>query len=80
MRCQRYFEKITVDYVGSSGGSGTKCVFWSYKVPKRAVPTVTEANTTKTAVRHTSVDAYGINRDGDNSADLGLNTTADCEL
>ena len=79
-RCQRYFEKITVDYVGSSGGSGTKCVFWSYKVPKRAVPTVTEANTTKTAVRHTSVDAYGINRDGDNSADLGLNTTADCEL
>ena len=44
------------------------------------MPTVTEANTTKTAVRHTSVDAYGINRDGDNSADLGLNTTADCEL
>ena len=79
-RCQRYFEKVTVDYVGSSGGSGTKCVFWSYKVPKRAVPTITEANTTKTAVRHTSVDAYGINRDGDNSADLGLNTTADCEL
>ena len=79
-RCQRYFEKITVDYVGSSGGSGTKCVFWSYKVPKRAVPTITEANTTKTAVRHTSVDAYGINRDGDNSADLGLDTTADAEI
>ena len=79
-RCQRYFEKTTVDYVGSSGGSGTKCVFWSYKVAKRTVPTITEANTTKTAVRHTSVDAYGINRDGDNSADLGLDTTADAEL
>ena len=79
-RCQRYFEKVTVDYVGASGGSGTKVVYWSYKVPKRAVPTITEANTTKSGVQHTSVDAYGINRSGDNAADLGLDTTADCEL
>ena len=79
-RCQRYFEKVTVDYVGSSGGSGTKVAYWSYKVPKRAVPTITEANTTKSGVQHTSVDAYGINRSGDNSADLGLDTTADAEI
>ena len=79
-RCQRYFEKVTVDYVGGSGGSGTKVVYWSYKVPKRAVPTITEANTTKSGVQHTSVDAYGINRSGDNAADLGLDTTADAEI
>ena len=79
-RCQRYFTKTLGSYESSSGGSGSKKVYWHYKVTMRATPTIVESGTTKSGVQVTNADCYGINRSGDNSATLGSGTTADAEL
>ena len=79
-RCQRYFTKTLGSYESSSGGSGSKKVYWHFKQTMRATPTIVEAGTTKSGVQVTNADCYGINRSGDNSATLGSGTTAEAEL
>ena len=39
-RCQRYFTKTLAALEGSSGGSGSKKVFWYFKQTMRATPTI----------------------------------------
>ena len=79
-RCQRYFTKALNDYESSSGGSGTKRVYWHFKQTMRASPTITEVNPAKTGVLFTNADAYSVYRTGDNTAQIGADTTADAEL
>jgi hypothetical protein len=79
-RCQRYFTKALNDYESSSGGSGTKRVYWHFKQTMRASPTITEVNPAKTGVLFTNADAYSVYRTGDNTAQIGADSTADAEL
>jgi len=79
-RCQRYFTKALNDYESSSGGSGTKRVYWHFKQTMRASPTITEVGAAKTGVLFTNADAYSVYRTGDNTAQIGGDTTADAEL
>jgi len=79
-RCQRYFTKALNDYESSSGGSGTKRVYWHFKQTMRASPTITEVGAAKTGVLFTNADAYSVYRTGDNTAQIGADTTADAEL
>jgi hypothetical protein len=79
-RCQRYFTKALNDYESSSGGSGSKKVYWHFKQTMRASPTITEVNPAKTGVLFTNADAYSVYRTGDNTAQIGADSTADAEL
>lgn len=79
-RCQRYFTKALGDYESSSGGSGTKRVYWHFKQTMRASPTITEVGGAKTGVLFTHADAYAVYRTGDNTAEIGSGTSADAEL
>ena len=79
-RCQRYFTKALGDYESSSGGSGTKRVYWHFKQTMRVSPTITEVGGAKTGVLFTHADAYAVYRTGDNTAEIGSGTSAEAEL
>jgi hypothetical protein len=79
-RCQRYFTKTLAALEGSSGGSGSKKVFWFFKQTMRATPTISFVNGAKDGDTFLTADGYGIYRTGDNSPNIGSGTTADAEL
>ena len=79
-RCQRYFTKTLAALEGSSGGSGSKKVFWFFKQTMRATPTISFVNGSKDGDTFLTADGYGIYRTGDNSANIGSGTTAESEL
>jgi len=79
-RCQRYFTKTLAALEGSSGGVGSKKVFWFFKQTMRATPTISFVNGAKDGDTFLTADGYGIYRTGDNSPNIGSGTTADAEL
>jgi hypothetical protein len=79
-RCQRYFTKTLAALEGSSGGSGSKKVFWYFKQTMRATPTISFVSGAKDGDTFLTADGYGIFRTGDNSANIGSGTTAESEL
>ncbi len=79
-RCQRYFTKTLAALEGSSGGSGSKKVFWYFKQTMRATPTISFVSGAKDGDTFLTADGYGIFRTGDNSPNIGSGTTAESEL
>jgi len=77
-KCERYFQKNASLIEVSYGGTANSYIFWQFRTPMRATPTVT--NTGATTASATTLDMYYAYRTGGNNVQLAAGATAAIEL
>jgi len=77
-KCERYFQKNASLIEVTYGGTVNSYIFWQFRTPMRATPTVT--NTGATTASATTLDMYYAYRSGGNTVQLAAGATAAIEL